>query len=371
MATPHTLLEEVHDITECPVCIEMMVEPKMLPCIHTFCLKCLNLYWNDKHAGSRVPCPVCRKEFEIPEGGIGNLQSNFSVQKLIDAQKKLSKDETVKCDICLCRKLETVAINFCVECQQYLCEQCSEGHVSMNSSKSHHLISLGDQSELKRRLKFSGTHQCDKHDGKRLEIYCMDCKVAVCTVCFLKEHKHHDGSDMMEFVEEQTNQISENVDAIGKLSVEVNRQIEKLELSLKEFPDSVAETERIIMKKAEDLKRMVDDHVEVLLQKLNLLMSEYMKNLTTAIKELQGQNNSLNSYATYVGKVIKSASPSYFASVAHGFNSRAAVLKTLKTANTEICSEITLIPSDLQDFTTSWKNLIGKIDIRENKFLSE
>ena len=274
MAKRYTLLEDVNDITECPVCAEMMVDPKMLPCIHTICLKCLNQHWKDKQQGARVQCPVCRKKLEIPKGGIGNLQSNFSIQKRIDAQKKLSKDKTVNCD-------------------------------------------------------------------------------------------------MMEFVGEQKNQITDNVDAIGKLSVEVNRQIEILELSLKKFPDSVAETEKVIMEKAEDLKRMVDDHAKVLLQKLNLLMSEYMENLTTAMKELQSQKNSLNHYAAYVGEVIKSASPSYLASVANDFNSRAAALETLKNANTEICSEITVIPSDLQEFTTAWRNLIGKIDIRENKFLSE
>ena len=77
MAASSSLLEQINDITECSVCAEMMVDPKMLPCIHTFCFKCLDQHWKDKQSGDKVPCPLCRKEFEIPTGGIGNLQSNI------------------------------------------------------------------------------------------------------------------------------------------------------------------------------------------------------------------------------------------------------------------------------------------------------
>ena len=175
----------------------------------------------------------------------------------------------------------------------------------------------------------------------------------------------------MEFVEEQKNQITENVDAIGKLSVEVNRQIEILESSLKEFPDIVAETERVIMEKVEELKRIVDDYIEVLFQKLNLSMSEYIKKLTTAKEELQFQQISLNSYATYAGEVCKTAPSFYIASVAEELNNRAIELKTLRVDHTDICFEVTFIPPDLQEFTTTFENLIGTIDIRENTFLSE
>ena len=35
------LHEIVGDVTECPICAEVIVDSKVLPCIHTFCLKCL------------------------------------------------------------------------------------------------------------------------------------------------------------------------------------------------------------------------------------------------------------------------------------------------------------------------------------------
>ena len=55
---------------ECPLCLDTVNNPKTLPCIHSFCLQCL-----DKHAifarrqlQATIKCPVCQTSFQIPEG---------------------------------------------------------------------------------------------------------------------------------------------------------------------------------------------------------------------------------------------------------------------------------------------------------------
>ena len=44
-----------------------------------------------------------------------------------------------------------------------------------------------------------------------MDIYCRDCEVTICSVCFFLEHKSHDGSDLTKFIEEQRKQISERI----------------------------------------------------------------------------------------------------------------------------------------------------------------
>ena len=76
-------------MTECSICTEVFTDPRGLPCYHTFCLKCLQSYSNckDKQPGDRMPCPMCRKEFTIPDDGLSGLQKNFYVEKLLHVRK--------------------------------------------------------------------------------------------------------------------------------------------------------------------------------------------------------------------------------------------------------------------------------------------
>ena len=37
---------------------------------------------------------------------------------------------------------------------------------------------------------------CDKHDDRRLELYCFTCRTVVCLSCFLDEHRLHRCHDL-------------------------------------------------------------------------------------------------------------------------------------------------------------------------------
>ena len=52
---------QLDDITECPICTEVYTDPRVLPCVHTYCLKCIEKYSEDKQPGDELACPLCRK----------------------------------------------------------------------------------------------------------------------------------------------------------------------------------------------------------------------------------------------------------------------------------------------------------------------
>ena len=144
------VLKEVKDITECPICTEMFCTPKMLPCFHTFCLKCMEQYCEDKEEHDTMPCPMCRKEFIVPIGGLSKLSVNFFVERLIAAQSASRTNEVVNCcDVCLAGKQCRVQASFfCVECQESMCDPCSNMHKSMKMSMNHHLSTIEDPSSM-------------------------------------------------------------------------------------------------------------------------------------------------------------------------------------------------------------------------------
>ena len=367
MATSNPLLEQISDITECPVCAEIMVDPKMLPCIHTFCLKCLSRFWKDKMPCDKIPCPLCRTEFEIPHGGLEQLQNNIFVQRLIDAQNTQMKDEAAKCDICSCRNIVKVAVRFCMECHQNFCDQCLEVHASMSSTKSHQLSSLGHETGLKNNAKFSESHYCHQHREQKSEIYCKECRIVVCTVCFLAEHKQHDASHVNEYVENEKRRIASNVETISNRLSGVREKLDLLKRRVQHLTEPIEQTERMIIEKGEELKRVVDEHVRVLIEELNHEKTSSLKEMENAREELQCQQISLESYINYTDKVLKQASPSYVVNVAHDMDVRAEELKNLKDIGVEnLCDEVIFTPLDLRAFLASSPNLIGTIDKGEN-----
>ena len=50
---------------ECAVCMEQFKEPKVLPCLHTYCKMCLQELLKDQGSDYVINCPECRQEAKV------------------------------------------------------------------------------------------------------------------------------------------------------------------------------------------------------------------------------------------------------------------------------------------------------------------
>ncbi|XP_066269299.1 tripartite motif-containing protein 3-like [Branchiostoma lanceolatum] len=100
----------ISDLTDeflvCRVCLEDFKQPKMLPCLHTFCQPCLEKLLATEPVG-RLDCPTCRQDVTLPQSGVQGLKSNFLVGKLRDILQQQPKGKTsearedgVPCTVC-------------------------------------------------------------------------------------------------------------------------------------------------------------------------------------------------------------------------------------------------------------------------------
>ena len=60
-------MAEKNDTKEltCTICLEAFTEPKVLPCCHTFCKKCLEATLEKSDKKEKLTCPQCRAEHEV------------------------------------------------------------------------------------------------------------------------------------------------------------------------------------------------------------------------------------------------------------------------------------------------------------------
>uniref|UniRef100_A0A4W5P505 RING-type E3 ubiquitin transferase n=1 Tax=Hucho hucho TaxID=62062 RepID=A0A4W5P505_9TELE len=70
----------------CSICLDHYHNPKVLPCLHTFCENCLQNYIPPESL--TLSCPVCRQTSILPEKGVSALQNNFFITNLMEVLQR-------------------------------------------------------------------------------------------------------------------------------------------------------------------------------------------------------------------------------------------------------------------------------------------
>jgi len=316
--------KQLDEITECPICTEVYTDPRVLPCVHTYCLKCIETWSKDKQPGDEVACPLCRKAFTLSSNGVEDLPKNFFVTNLLQ-MKELSSVEskTSACEACSGNEVteKKEATVYCVECQQKLCRACEEDHRKFKVTRQHNTVELGVETQMLTLAMLPST--CDMHADKFLEIYCFDCKLIICMMCYIEIHNSHKCSDVNKVVEEFRQQMESDVDSITAGIVKCREMLASIEKEKNEFSDIVSKTESEISEKAEQLKQMIDIHKEKLMNELSSMKQKRMKEIESLREEIERQLLSMESYKKYVDEVRQKGTACDIARAASGLHDRA------------------------------------------------
>ena len=93
--------EKIRQEVTCVICCELFEDPKSMPCLHTYCKKCLMEAVAKRPHDAEFPrdrpainCPLCRAEVPLSDKGIEELPTNFSAARIVETvqlQDKLEK----------------------------------------------------------------------------------------------------------------------------------------------------------------------------------------------------------------------------------------------------------------------------------------
>ncbi|KAK1797568.1 hypothetical protein P4O66_000859 [Electrophorus voltai] len=132
------LLEE--DLT-CPICCCLFEDPRVLPCSHSFCRKCLEgILDGNRNPTWRHPfkCPTCRKE--TVHNGIASLQINYSLRGIVEKYNKIR----VLPRMSLCQDHSGQPLNiFCATDLKLICGFCA----TTGDHKGHKFCALEEAYE--------------------------------------------------------------------------------------------------------------------------------------------------------------------------------------------------------------------------------
>jgi len=185
-----TFLDNIYEHVCCPVCTNRFTDPKLLPCLHTFCLHCLQRIQATSGIRDTILCPECRRKFTIPgNGDLNTLPTNFRLNSLLDALPVTEcKTSDVKCGNCDKRRQESA---YCFTCCSFWCHECLPLHKGIKTFKEHHALALKDFGDEDFDNFFKLRTFCAKHEKKELELFCQVCKTTICNSCALIDHEGH------------------------------------------------------------------------------------------------------------------------------------------------------------------------------------
>ena len=254
------LFKSLRKEAECPLCLETVKDPKTLPCLHSFCLVCL-----DKHANyarrqlqTAIKCPVCQASFQIPqEDTFGGLPASFHLNRLVDLLALTDGGtESQQCDSC---EENNTATHYCFECQSFLCTTCFKAHQRIKATRGHKNIAVdnlqADDVEMLIRRPVMCSEQY--HQDQPLEYYCKDCNVCTCIKCSVVSHNQHTMVDMQKAADEQKMQIDE-------VLKKVKAEVVIFENEMKDQTELMNKNKTQISAAREKMNETVDDRIRLL-----------------------------------------------------------------------------------------------------------
>lgn len=176
------------ELFTCSICLQLMEKPVTIGCGHSYCMICIDTFWDRKCAEQAFSCPQCRQTFE-PRPVLNRnallaelLEEyiNSSTPDATDYGATVEGTGDVLCDACVGE--ENKACKFCLICLASYCEAHLKPHFEVPPLKKHKLV----QASASNKKAICGRHY------KLLEIYCRTDSLFICVLCVLDGHKGHD-----------------------------------------------------------------------------------------------------------------------------------------------------------------------------------
>ncbi|XP_062289941.1 tripartite motif-containing protein 2 isoform X2 [Scomber scombrus] len=234
----------------CSICLDRYENPKVLPCLHTFCERCLQNYI-PAHSLT-LSCPVCRQTSILPEKGVAALQNNFFITNLMDVLQRAPNS-------------------------------CSQEAAALNTVTT---VAAGQ------------LLSCPNHGGNVMEFYCPPCETAMCQECTSGEHGEHPTVPLKDVVEQHKASLQDQLDAVKKRLPEIDSALQTLSEILQQLTNQKSSIEDDIHTTFDELQKTLNVRKSVLLMELEvnygLKQKVLQAQLDTLLQGQEGINSSCN-----------------------------------------------------------------------------
>lgn len=313
---------------QCPICQDNMTNPKMLPCLHNACKKCLQQHIlsnlrediQTDTTPTSFPCPVCNQKTKPPEKNIGceKWASLFPTNHFLQTYSLLLsvQKEEVDCDPCMRRGEATLATWWCRECGEYQCNVCKTVHSGFKLFKHHDVIAVKEIAKNPD-MAIPNFEPCDTHKEK-VTHFCREHRVSCCGKCMVTTHRKCERTATVdeEFADlKEKGRFGHLVNLLGSYEDSVNELIESRRAIVEDLESrrqSIIDKVRTIREGFEEDLRKLEAR---LLEDFDNFHSTEMEHLRKATEECENLGKQISNAFRLVETVQHSGSESHMISL--------------------------------------------------------
>ena len=245
---------------ECSLCFELMQEPKLLSCTHTFCKDCLAKLYQCQRKTDQISCPMCRQTTKLQNGDVSRLQTNVPIKAMIGDVQSAKRN----CTVCE-PEAKSIATAYCQTCVEYMCNSCLEPHNKFRKNKDHEVCSVDDINKGKVQVK----RFCRDHPQEEKLWVCTTCNCLICFRCRVLQHS--DSNHKLETVTDFQKCMKDQIESLKK---KAGVKVKSFERHMKMTKEQDAKIELKIDRIIADIDKAYNDSIQQLTKRRNTLKEQ-------------------------------------------------------------------------------------------------
>ncbi|XP_020896601.2 E3 ubiquitin-protein ligase TRIM71 [Exaiptasia diaphana] len=281
MAGLKTFTDDLEAQLTCVICNDIFTDPRTLPCLHTFCFKCIK-NWNEacQREMKRLRCPTCRAVVKIEGDDISKLPSSFTYKSLLqlfnvmktktDEQSQQQLPECVGCN------KRSVLVGFCPQCEGMICNECINQHKTKSSIKTHQATLWSEFKTQNVNSYINNQSICKEkfHQKCRLDYYCITCRKCICNKCSATAHSIHDKVSIEQAAEDAKKLIRNEKDRLNELLIGYKKDLELSNENMTRIQSEVDAAKAKVRNDTQALMKILQDRQNALIATLDGLLAE-------------------------------------------------------------------------------------------------
>ena len=278
-------MDYVVSTVSCGSCRKSSRRQKVLSCLHTVCIACLEQYIHDD--GS-VSCPTCKRSTLPPGRGkptVDSLQDSCQETPSADGGKSAADGNLIPTPLCdLCAE-DRPAETRCLNCPANLCDVHDKAHALSRVSCHHRTIQVNEEHKETTAGTLSSapasssaaatggppSKKCLLHPSEDLDRYCVTCKELLCNACIsLTASTHSHNVLTLEVAAKNRRHSLQQIvtDSLSETEGKLTQSLRKVQDSISHLNDSTKDVSEEVEKYFSALIDAVRKRKETLLLQL-------------------------------------------------------------------------------------------------------
>ncbi|XP_071799085.1 uncharacterized protein [Asterias amurensis] len=313
----------------CCICNVTYQHPKILACLHSFCLVCLQTLQSKVDKLEKwIQCPICHQKSELTKTGVDGLKRNFFLGRLVDDS---TLSQTLQCAHILCglcpRETAVLAESRCSDCAKFLCQACQKIHNGIPSIFGHEILSLEEISKVVHgdldnpnpaRLKAlkprNNSLECPKHPGVKSRFFCQTCEELICTDCMVIDHPHssHSYTTLDEAAPGKRESAKNKMTRLKMKLPDADSYLQALKKMSLELKSCADRAKKEVKNQARLNRERVDEEEKRLLKEIRLETQKQIRQLKEAEVEVKTMSKHIHNSLQCGGFFVEESTDSEF-----------------------------------------------------------